>query len=79
MIQFSAKDEKLGAVDTVMTHSDGRVDIGALRRAVAKGSDRIIPPIGVPSWDVWLMREKHVCPDLTALDGNISLLSGAAR
>jgi delta 1-pyrroline-5-carboxylate dehydrogenase len=60
--------------DVVITHVDHHVDLAALRKALHRSSQRVIPFITDQGGHVWLQQEKHICRDMTASGGNIDLL-----
>lgn len=66
--------DQLADIDAVMTKVKNSPDAGALRKALCKASQRVIPLITDEGGYSWLRSEKHICRDVTASGGNIDLL-----
>ena len=68
--------DDLFGVEAVMAGADvNAADIESARRRLADWQGAIIPLITDAGGHAWLVREKHVSIDTTALGGNVSLLS----
>jgi RHH-type proline utilization regulon transcriptional repressor/proline dehydrogenase/delta 1-pyrroline-5-carboxylate dehydrogenase len=70
----SAVPDDLTDIDAVITQSVDTAEACALRQALCRVSNRVIPVITDDAGYVWLQKEKHLCRDMTASGGNVDLL-----
>ena len=70
----SVVPDDLTDIDAVMTQSADAAEASALRQALCRASNRVIPVITDDAGHVWLQKEKHLCRDMTASGGNVDLL-----